>query len=556
MVNRTARDEWRQVLDSDPCMWFLYEGSTPSQRKALFAEEHFMLLEGGNFSGKTATLAVDVAAYARGIHPARPDHLMQRGLIVTADRDDWKLTWGDRFLTASRLKGKHFNHPLIPPDEIEDVSYVRTKAGPKTPNWITLQNGFGIGFHRSGEAASWKSVAGKEWDFVVWDESVGTLEEYEELVYRLRTSISASLDAQRRGPGWMAWGCTEIAFNQALRQYRAICEDEGNDYAAKYILESAENPAVNEKTRDLLAGAVDKEVGRARSYGEGSVLDTHLIYGRQWDRRRHVIRNYRIRDTDSLYGMIDPGTDNPFGVMVAAMSADEPHQGKMLAYASWRMGGYAEPLKWLASWLRGRRLEAIIYDPAAHQTDLAKDAAIPLIDLLVEYGEKIGLSPYSGWWPGHNPVKAGIDLVRGWLDPDPDDSDATPMLVFDEAGVGMEVAIAEMVGYQFNPTTGKPITGKGRTTCDTCPDLVRYFCSLYPEWQARSPNRIVEPTMRDYLEGRAQVDPQTDPELAAHVERVRDGAKAVERYLLDSGDEEAIRELHTPRPQRIPGFDD
>jgi hypothetical protein len=496
------------IIDYDPVLWYLHKGCSQEVREAWKTNARFTLLEGPQRSSKTTAGMAFVAAYLRGIHPARPWNGAVRGVIVIPSRPQSVTEWGPRLigsyggLYAPETAGCRLykpddpsmaRRPWIPEDEISGVTKVACAAGVSLTA-IRLTNGSEVFIVLGDEPSSWKPVESTSFDFVFRDEAIGNEALGASLVMRLGDAIQLDIDGVKPGGGWHLWTATEFLPSKELSDERRRCEDGKHPDHRRFLLTTTSNPACTTQAREVLTNAMSGVESAKRVSGARNASEDYRVYGAQFSRERHLLKHPWIIDPyDNLLLSLDPGVKNPFGIGVFAIRGDNPDQLIGIAYFA-AVGTHGKDLLLdVATYLDGRPVTYVIYDPAANQT--SKVTNKPLIDSIEEWIHEVGITVLGDFLPGNNRHEPTIQQVREYLDPSPWDTSVVPKILFDPFGPDMETAIDEMEAYRFEPKT-RVVHKKD----DTYPDVVRYLITQTPVYEplaaAMAPRRRVNPLER------------------------------------------------------------
>lgn len=433
--------------------------------------------------GKSAAGCADLAMFARGIHPARKWYGPVRILQFVISRFQAAEVIGKKLFKGSELQIPGMESlrekPMIPEYEIADPGYM-TIAGQKIPYNTVLKNGTQIMFRWSGVADVWKTIQGAAPDAIYVDEDVGTEELWDEIYFRL---LDAQSDKSRPNGGFSVWTATNTEFNPSFSAYkeRGLAGEHGHAY---FQIGHNENVAIDSEKREKLGALMSSEDAAAiRVYGSKDSGDTNRIFP-QFDHRRHITADYEPTENDNIWLGWDPGIKDEYGLMFCCTCPESPMTVRVLDFLHERGTTIDHQTQQVARWLEGRTLEGVITDPSANKHEYSRGKAI--IELFKEslFGQ-LKVQTHRGVLIGRNRLEDTVPVVRRYLDPDPDNKEVRPMLLFNESAKYAADMIAKArlkngaTRVAFNTIAGKNLEAF---------DLIRYILSRTPHWIQRPPN--------------------------------------------------------------------
>jgi hypothetical protein len=466
----------KQRFDTDPLNWYR-PGKT--QQRCYESQTLYRLITGANQTGKTAHAVIECAALARGRHPYKQ---MLAGipleiLVVVPSRAQAVGVWGMRLLKQCKMASPDnkdiWKHPLIPRHEIKRVHNNSSGSGP-APGRIELLNGSNIWFAWSGDDDQWERIQGFTFDFIFRDEGSGNSKLGEELYLRL-----VAAQTTKAGAGGILWSATPTLINDEFDQYRKRCRKAQAHYE-EFFIQPNENPAVSAEVRERMRGSLSLDAQQIRLDGTTSAMELAQVYGRQWNDVKHIVSpDYQLGLTDNLWVSMDPGFDHPWGTGIFAINAAEPRKLRGLAYIWTRRTTRRENLELVRDWLRGRKVEGVVVDPASYKTESNGKSLYTQIE---EDMQELDIQSHRGLMTSRNRHEGGIEMVQQYLE--------DGLIQFNLDGPGCGQAIAEMIGYMGRPETRYTGTHGVIKKNDEFPDLLRYLVMHEPVYTSRGPNYI------------------------------------------------------------------
>lgn len=463
---------------------------TPAQKLARASRAMFRLVSGPNRSGKTLFGCTEVVEAALRRHPTRSSEINGIYGVFCISREQLRDVWGQKLLKCSRIQGPCFDEPMIPPHEILRIRHDPTSVD--IPREIYLKNGNRIIFGLSGVKKSWEFLQGK--DFVLGvcvDEGAGVQELIDEIAARMLDGIGNAEIERRTGGSWMLWTTTETLINEAHAKFKEKCQSEDPQFKdfEYHFLPPSENKAISDEARQRIGAAMSEEARKIRMEGTEGAMGATLIYPQFSDARHILAEDYVPTSSDNLWFGYDPGVDHPTGMFIGAVSENAPTQVKVVKCWRHRRMTLDHDLDLLEEWLRGRFLEAVIYDPASKKRDKVFGQSV--IGQMTERMRERGIRIARGFpQSGYNRVQPGIMMVRQYLDPPPAWSPSgTPLLVLNPSQEsGCQMMRGEFLMYRGYPE--RDFTGAGGVIKkhDDLMDPLRYICMQRPHWVKRDDN--------------------------------------------------------------------
>lgn len=531
----------------DPVHVF-FEVASKTQREILADRTIYRCVSSSNQGGKTTTAIVECAAIARGVHPDKPFYGPINICVFVPSRAQASGVWGDRLLKASDIRvtrkigDKEFNiakHALIPEHEVEQIVWAYSPQG-KYPGYIRLKNGSTIRLALSGDPKSWERVQGFTYDQIYRDEAVGNENLGAELFPRLAAAQTEVENGSRPWGGGILWVATETLVNEEFMQFLDNCRNNAPGYKL-FFIDPSENKAVSMTVRDNMHAAMVKMSGSGtaalRMYGVGSAVDSLIIYP-AFDYKRHVVPDYDPSPMDNIWMGWDPGIKDEYGLLFWAINRERPNTIRVLDFLHERGRTLDYQAQQAAEYLKGRTLEGIICDPNAQKRDHSRGKSeVALFMEILQ--EQLKVQTYRGVLMGRNIIKDGVEMMRRYLDPDPNDPSAEPLMLINERAmfVAQQLAKARVKNgcttLAFNTIEGKNLEVF---------DLTRYIVSRQPYFHERSPNnpkwspltasavpRVYhKPSPFDIHDGMSEAE-------RTHVLRLRESSKTMEDLFGATG---------------------
>lgn len=528
-------------LEIDPLFRYLRDLATPGHRRVLESKQRLLGVTAAQRAGKTTLLRASAAAYFRGMHPWRKRTKPVRILVVAPSMMQLATIYKKGFFDASMLHVTAeqearwpglraiVEQPLIPADEIRqkkngqpDIQWGISRYG-KVPSYVPHIDGSEMYFHISGDPNSWKRIEGMDFHAIFRDESAGD----ENIGNTFITRLMEHWDKDDYpDAGFYVWASTELQIVQERLDFMKACRD-GKKYHGYYELHPDDNPKVTQQNRQDAADILGQEEADKRVWGITGAVSGSLIYGRHFSRNRHVLNEPREPSAQAnLWVGWDPGFRHPFGLVCGFIEPLNPFQiiidrcyfdtGKTLDFQ----------VNCLLEWLDGRRLEGLVYDSTgATKSDYAKGekAFVQFERALTQAQVKI----VRGFLPGRNVYKDTVPAVWRYLDPDPRNINAEPLLLLNPetpAHPGMDRLIDQFYTYRYKEGAKPELKAENiHRLNDEGVDGVRYLISRQPRWQQREPNvkrhQPIATSAIPFPARTRQVDPFADDPSATPEER-------------------------------------
>ncbi len=502
----------------------------PTCTRCMSSTKIYRLINGGNQVGKTAYAVWEAAAMLRGVHPVKKWYGPVILLIVVPSRQQAVALWGKRLLEASQMPGEIGTKPYIPPDEIKKVWWNYSGSG-KAPGRIELHNGSEAYFAWAGDDSMWERIQGLKLDYIIRDEAVGNRKLGPELIMRL---VAARSDISKTWAGGILWVGTPTLDNEEYDEFQKRCREGKPDYE-EFFIQPHENPAVSMQVRESARDTMDADDQAVRLDGGASATDRDKIYRRQWSDERHVRKDdYIPGDYDNLLVAFDPGMGHPAGTLFAAQNDEHPRKIRCLKFTAVRNQPLHYHLAQMAEWLEGRALEMLVLDPAALKRESNGKSIYTQIEEVL-FGEN---PPFlcRQLTLGRNRHWDGINLVWRYLDPEPGNPTAEPLVEVNPDSPGCGLLRYQMTMYKGREET--KYTGPNGVVKknDEGPDCLRYLITKEPYWSNRgaNPKRGAASTAFIPRDDPSALDlALLSPDLRLHQERLLKSAQMVDEMLAE-----------------------
>lgn len=439
------------------------------------------LVTAGGRGGKTTSCLIEVSQLLLGVHPTKPWYGPITVVCLCLSRQQASMTVQKKLFEASEIPGPCRDKPMLPVSEIAE--YGSVKHGFRFYYDATLRNGSKIHFAWADDEATWKRIQGMQADIVYIDENAGS----ERLIIELRKRLmDAQSDPLRPGAGMLIWGATGTIVNPTFEKFREMCLAQFPDHES-FVIPPGETGVISKQAIDRLSATLTKEQREIHIDGTKTSADLVRIYGKQWDDRRHVLATDYVPELmDNLILGYDPGVTHATGMVIFALRRQEPKRLYTVKCWQHELQPLAYDIECLASWLLGRKLRMVVYDPAtAKRVKHAKS----LLQTLMEDFAKVKLTPYdNNYQRGDNRHEPGIATVREYLDPDHYNKNLPARLVLNPSvDSGCPMLRQQFLMYRGKEST--KFTGQGGVVKkdDDLLDPARYVCRQYPEWSERFP---------------------------------------------------------------------
>ncbi len=508
----TLSDQLYAELDADlaldPCWRYFRDLATPGHRRILESKARLIGITASQRSGKTTVLRASAAAYFRGIHPWRLRKQPVRILVVAPGMMQLATIYKKGFFNASELHvteeqkliwpdlAEVVRKPLIPECELAknskgkpDIQWGVSKFG-RVPGLVRHIDGSEMYFHISGDKNSWKRIEGMDFHAIFRDEADGNDNIGNTFITRLMEHWDKP---DYPDAGFYLWGASELQIVTERIEFLKKCQEQQKHYAY-FFLENSDNPKVTQQNRVDAAAMLGEEEANKRVWGTATAISGQLVYGRHFSRSRHVLQeHYEPSSQANLWIGWDPGTAHPFGLVCAAIEPERPSQLRVVRCYSETRKTLDYQANCIAEWLDGRALEGLVYDSAgATKGGYSKGESwfLQLEEALTQLGVKI----HRGMLPGKNRYDVGIPLMWRYMDPDPSNRQAEPLILINPPSPkapGCETLIEQFLAYRFKKSVQDGAGLKGDAIHRLFDDLIdpaRYLVSRQPRWVQRPPN--------------------------------------------------------------------
>ena len=464
------------------------------------------VLYGPTRGGKTALGAVEIAAAALRKHPLRSTKVKGRYIIVASSKEHIRDVWCKKIFESSELKGPNFDKPLIPKHEVEHT-WMAHGGGAPTPKDVDLKNGNSISFVLSGDKHSWKRLQGKG-DIlgVAIDEAVGYEKLWIELNRRLVDGVSNEQVKREAGGSWLLWTATQTEPNDILDGLIDNGKKNGiTPWLGTFKLGLTENPAIDPAARAMIQEGLGGDIV---GMGDNISARNSLLIFPQFNLKRHVLKeDYEETELDNLWLSFDPGMAHPAGLIMAAINEKKPLQIKVIREHLFKNRETLDQwVNMMCEWLDGRSLECLILDVAAKKTDYNRGTsyAHQIEQALLSNGVDI----HRGVLYGRNIHKDTQVIVQRYLDPDPGNFSAEPLLVINPS-CGM--AANQMMKYRMRPSETEVLGTNVHKKDDDLVDPIRYLISRQPSFCTRMPNPRMSKAIRSVYPSPSELNKEKDP---------------------------------------------
>lgn len=411
-----------------------------TQKRYLTRMCRYSVLNGPTRGGKTAANAVDLAQCARRLHATKSVRSVNGIYLVFATaRESIRDNWYGKLRVGSKLMGPASEFPLIPDHELlQPLSRGERFAGgggDRTIKELVLRHpedpkkpGHRIIFNVSADPNVWKRIEGKDRVLGVYiDEAAGTKELLTECFRRLLETNSHPEIKREAGGGFISWSATETKINEAFIEFIEKCGDPAYPEYELFKIGAHENIAIDQTERDKMAQNMSADDYKVSMKNEGRAYDKYAIYGQQWNDLRHVrSADYEIGPDDNLWVGYDPGFDHNTGIVVAVINQQSPYKLRFVKFWSHPKTTISQDIDLLRRWLRGRAIEALVYDPSCHKTE--KGTGKQLVTIIREELQRANIKCWRGLRMPYNSHEPGIYAVRRYLDPVPGKPEAEALI--------------------------------------------------------------------------------------------------------------------------------
>lgn len=437
------------------------------------------LINGSNRSGKTGALIADISMKLRGVHPYHPWVEPLRVWIWCPSRSQGAAVVGRKMFEKSELRGEWEKFPMIPAHEIEELGRLKI-GGINVYQRCLLKNGSEVLFGWSGVDGSWKRFEGGQYHYVLFDENSCEGDLLNESMLR----VADERDKHKDSAPWIGgiyWGATGTKVSDNFDRFKLLCEDKNQPDFAMFSIPASERAGFSKETMDAIGAGMTEEQRRIRLYGDSTAGDELRIYGRQWSDERHMRQSdYIVGPNCNLWLSWDPGVEHPAGMMFGAIGPENPLKIHIVKYIEGKRLTLEDQVELMCQYLRGRTLEGVVYDIASHKTE---STGLSVKNQLLAILLRRRVRMIRGMMPGRNRHRDTIARVRAYLDPDPGNPFAEPLIdVNPSPESGGQLVRHQMLKYRTREA-GK-VTGPGgivKIEDEAC-DCLRYLVSVTPAY--------------------------------------------------------------------------
>lgn len=513
LADRAARDPLRHLT------------LTPTQLAFRHALTRHRLIEGGNRKGKTTVRCADSASVLRNMHPVRSFGRPIRMLLLTKSRLQMAEVVGRKLFKKSEVQGPMGQFPLIPDYEIDELGHQKI-GGIEVPYYLRMKNGNEAFMKWADTVSTRDAIQGVKFDLADLDEDAGSLE-------LLREVYSRFMDCRDEGPwfGAITWSATPEKSSEALENFREDAKHAGKEYSYHNIRASEAHWISAETTAEAVRQ--QGEMADVKVYGTKTASEVYSVYGDKYDSRRHQLeKDHVIEPSDNLWVSYDPGVDHPTGLLVSAFTPAHPQRVILVKYFNLIKTSVEEEVLALKHYLCGRWLAGWIYDTnAKNQT---KETGRSTLMSIMKSCTANGVHIHTGYHQAQKKHEPGIKAVQHYLDPNPEDKSAPPLLMLNpsvESGIPfVRTQLLNAKARKARRAAGDGLLIRGR---DEASDCVRYQVARRVAWN------------RDWQCGGATHKPT--PEGRSEPLPLREKTPAeerVERQALLSKQFELLRRTH------------
>lgn len=361
------REQWLSPLTT-----YFDKLAGPSHLAYLKSTTLFRCIDAANRSGKTTAMQVDCVAKLLGKHPFAPNFPNRRILVIITRSDQAASVWGDRLLKKCGLPGDVGKLPWINKNYIaiekgrRKITWQRSQKHGRYPGKIEMYNGSEYYMALAGDPDSWLALEGMPFDDIYRDESAGTENLSDELEARLWDAQSANERGEKPGAGGVHWGATATKDNPEHEEFRKRSQSGLSDHGYFYF-PTEENQSVSQSVREKARERMSAEAHAVRAMGIGSTVDRVKVIAPYWIPAIHELAEpYRIRPDDNLWITFDPGWKDKCGILCSVVCRDRPRHIRIVAWMSYKFGGYNHAVQDMKRWLDGRTATRIVCDAQIH----------------------------------------------------------------------------------------------------------------------------------------------------------------------------------------------
>jgi hypothetical protein len=508
----------------------------PEQERFFASEADERLAIGGNRSGKTTPMMVEVARAATGEDPYEK-YPKRDGVFILVAKDlgqcarvfyrklfmagafqmirdqrtkEWRPFLPDDPEDAARADEAKPAPPLIPPRKIKSISWENKKE--RQPRTVQLHSGWEIWFFSS--AGEWPQ--GVDVDGVGFDEEIEREGWYAEMAARLADRRRKNRKTGKVTSGKFMWGATPQAGTVQLYELYSRANEEQaayqeavalGDEVAKPTIEIFEfglddNPYVAAHAKAVLINKYrnNEQEYQVRIKGKFALLGLR-VYPEFTPRGVHHVETFAVPHDWTRYAAIDPGRQVCAILFAAIAPPGNPMHHQVVVYDELY-------IRRCDAKTFGRRFREHICDQVIHQAVIDMRAGrirelgsgLPVAEqyrrALQDEGVRFGVNDnhVSFLWStasGGDDLKAGLEAVHGVLHVN---RDGRSRFVF--MTERLPFLVGEMEKYLFKRhSSGVVLEDPVQLNCHLCDDL-RYLAVLplkyvRPRARARQPGYAV-----------------------------------------------------------------
>jgi hypothetical protein len=170
--------------------------------------------------------------------------------------------------------------------------------------------------------------------------------------------------------------------------------------------------------------------------------------------------------------------------MFFAINRDKPSTIRVLDFLHERGRTLDYQANQVNEFLQGRFLEGIIADPNANKRDYSRGQPVMTLFTDILFNQ-LKIQTHRGVLFGRNIIKDGVEAMRRYLDPDPENPDLEPMFLINERAMYVAQQLGKVrIKSRSNSLAFNTIEGKDLEVFD----LTRYIVSRQPYWHERPAN--------------------------------------------------------------------
>ncbi len=501
LIPRAPVPAWALPDPLSPLGLYFNHLAGPTHRLAWECLEHIEVVSAAQGTGKTTLLLAEAIAFFMNCHPIRRRTRPVNILVIAPSRQQLALVYTPRIIEHSELACPETFAPelkAIASRPFLDLSCVRAKPGARgvqTPDiaWIPgsgergvsvihHEDGSRIQFHISGDKKSWTRLESANFDAVFYDEATGNSDLGDTLRTRLRQAWD---DGAITGGGFLKWYFSELQANAGAMDTMRRAK-RGDPFHAHRELAVGDNKAVSLQTRDEIGSTMSKASAEIRMHGTRSLFNDMMIFANHLNRDRHILpQHHEPSDKANLWCAWDPGMRHPFGLLFFCQEPEFPQRIICTAYFEESGQTIDRQANIIAGYLDGRFLTGFCYDPAgAPSRDYASGKK--KYELLDEALRARGVKIKRGMEPAPNAYDVTLTLVWTYLQPDPVNIAAHPLIVFNPPSPhapGVETLVEGLYRYQWKDAANHTLAREAvLAEADEAASVVRYACGMMPRW--------------------------------------------------------------------------